>query len=336
LEQELYANAKAIPSDLGGGLQGHIGLLMPNADYLALAPNMVGYITPVCPDLPNYAGTTAIQRTELQDAYKKALDSFTEARAVSNYLMHLIIAAVPPTYLKKIQHRKLGYANTTPQQMLAHLVNTYSVITSADIQANLSRLHAPWAPDTPIENVFNNGDDCRAFAEDRDDPISDAAYVRALIEIFRNSGVFPTEVKEFDLRPLAERTVDNTIQYFTKLNAYRRSHQPTIKGILTANAAITNDAEGPNHLKGFYYCWSHGICDHTSETCTQQATGHIKAATAHNLCGGCTFMQRPNDYKAVFKYVPATRDPAKDARNKNSKRKRPQQPKQKHWQKHSP
>jgi hypothetical protein len=138
LEQELYANAKAIPSDLGGGLQGHIGLLMPDAEYLALAPNMIGYVTPVCPDLPNYAGTTAIQRSQMQDAYKKELDSFNEARAVSNYLTQLIIAAVPTTYLKKIQHRKLGYANTTPKQMLAHLVDTYSVITSADIQANLA------------------------------------------------------------------------------------------------------------------------------------------------------------------------------------------------------
>ena len=37
LQAELYDNAHAIPSPLGGGANSHLGLLMPNAKYTAIA-----------------------------------------------------------------------------------------------------------------------------------------------------------------------------------------------------------------------------------------------------------------------------------------------------------
>ena len=36
LQGELYANAMSVPTELGGGLYGHLALIMPYADYAAL------------------------------------------------------------------------------------------------------------------------------------------------------------------------------------------------------------------------------------------------------------------------------------------------------------
>jgi hypothetical protein len=44
LRQELYANVRSLPTDLDRGQHGHLGLLMPDADYLALAG--AAYILP--------------------------------------------------------------------------------------------------------------------------------------------------------------------------------------------------------------------------------------------------------------------------------------------------
>ena len=38
LKKELYANARSLPSTLGGGNLGHLGLLLTEAEYLALQP----------------------------------------------------------------------------------------------------------------------------------------------------------------------------------------------------------------------------------------------------------------------------------------------------------
>jgi hypothetical protein len=49
----------------------------------------------------------------------------------------------------------------------------------------MKHLTAEWDPDTPIENVFTNGNFCREFAEEGDDEISDATYTRILVDIFK-------------------------------------------------------------------------------------------------------------------------------------------------------
>ena len=36
------------------------------------------------------------------------------------------------------------------------------------------------------------------------------------------------------------------------------------------------------------YCWTHGACNHNSNECSRQATGHKKEATKTNKMGGST------------------------------------------------
>ena len=61
LQGELYANAMSIPTELGGGLYGHLALIMPTAEYASL-DGAVAYVTPAHPgvqaDAP--ANATAI------------------------------------------------------------------------------------------------------------------------------------------------------------------------------------------------------------------------------------------------------------------------------------
>jgi hypothetical protein len=54
LRRELYANARNVPtSSLGGGTHGHLGLLMPAADYLLLAGHPYN-LPAALPDIPDY------------------------------------------------------------------------------------------------------------------------------------------------------------------------------------------------------------------------------------------------------------------------------------------
>jgi hypothetical protein len=52
---EVYANAGDVKADLGGGQQGHLGLVMPEVEYLTLL-GAEPYNFPVQrPDIPDYA-----------------------------------------------------------------------------------------------------------------------------------------------------------------------------------------------------------------------------------------------------------------------------------------
>jgi hypothetical protein len=79
--------------------------------------------------------------------------------------------AVPKIYIRSLKHSALGFALVAPQAILQLTVKRYDIISPKDIEDNLAKLNAPWNPDTPIDTVFANGDECRRFASDADDSL---------------------------------------------------------------------------------------------------------------------------------------------------------------------
>ena len=312
LRQELYENARALPSELAGGNHGHLGLIMPAADYLALAGHP--YHLPVRPDIPDYLGAEdEAERAEWAALYKVDTRLYNEALGLNLQLKNLLLKAVPRTYIAILADVVHGFADVTIQDLLQYLLETYGAIYPEDLEKNMQRLKAPWDPATPLITVFTTGNECRQFAIEGGDPISDPAYIRILLETFTKSGVFTSDIRDWEKRPRTEHTVLNLTLHFNSANRLRRRSDDSLKGALSANSAITNGATP----KGWTYCWSHGLCTHTSATCPDTATNHNKAATLDNLMGGCTQFQRPPDYKPIFRYASQrNRTDDKDKANK--------------------
>ena len=311
LRKELYANARRNQTTIGGGSHGHLGLLMPDPEYIAISHGGESYAIPDRPDIPNYAALDEAGSAGATIEYKAEMRTYNDATALSDYLTTLIIQAVPPIYIGVLSDDTHGFGEVTPGQLLTHLMDTYGKISKKAMAANLKSVSAPWDPDTPIENVFTHGKSCRQFATEGGDPITDAAYIRILAETFTKSGVLDKAVDDWDDLEEDDQTVAALMAHFTKADNNRRDKNSGLKGALSANSAITNGATP----KGWSYCWSHGLGTHTSANCTAPAPKHNKTATLDNLMGGCTVIQRPTDYKAVFKYErrPMTTDAKKAA-----------------------
>jgi hypothetical protein len=190
LRQELYANVRGITMDLGGGQHGHLGrLLMPAADYLALPGAATYILPPTRPALPLYNGTAAVQE-EAAAHYKLQLGDYNDAHGLKEQLVKLLIVAIPSLYLTTLEDDDLGLALVTPKQILAHLITEHAAIKADDLEANLTTMKAPWDPSTNLELVFARAHKCRCFAISGGDPISDPTYIRILLEVFTESGVF--------------------------------------------------------------------------------------------------------------------------------------------------
>ena len=310
LRQELYANACSVRSTMGGGNHGHLGMLMPNEEYVLISNGGIPYVAPDGPpQVPTYAGTAAVVAI-MQANYNQQVKSYEEHQDLSNHIKAMMLQAIPKVYTGTLAHAQLGYANVTPKTILAHLLSKYGEITERDLADNTNLIKAPWDPETPIEHVFENGIFCREFATEGEDPISDATYMRILVGIFEQSGVLEKAVEEWEKKPKADKTLDNGIMHFMAANEHRLTKlAKSSKDVLVANTALeemkallantqaildnhtTNDNKPAGKgrrptLEGFGYCWSHGVCQHRGRECKYPKDGHKHDATIFNRLGG--------------------------------------------------
>jgi hypothetical protein len=304
LRTQIYDNASAVPTIMAGGAHGHLGLVMPAAAYLVLAPAHP-YHLPALPDVPDFNNADGPDQRAAWDAtYKADLRDYNDAHGLHLQLKKQFLAAVPHCYIHRFHDRVHGFSRASLRDMLEHLVDTYGVIDQDALEDNMRRLTTPWDPTTNIVEVFTRGADCRAFATEGNDPIGDAHYMRILLQNFKDSGVFARAIEAWETKLPAEQTVANMEIHFTLFNKRRRKDDASMKATLSANAATDVKTGTVNVLQaGWKYCWSHGLCTHTGTNCNTPSPGHVPDATWENLMlhGGCTYIQRPYGFKPVWK-----------------------------------
>jgi hypothetical protein len=326
----MYTNARAMTTSYGGGLYGHLGLLMPYERYQAFAgvPYLLTkqepiFVRPPPPDTPEPKTRPWWQfwtwRTEPQPipepdtSYKvysdaqrkhdKAVEEWKAAHEFKRTMQQLILQAIPEMYLTPFRCSFFGYADIDPGEVLEHMIDTYGGISSEELTANWTRLQLPWDPDTPIETAFKNGETCRAFATDGDEPISDRHYIHAMVTTFQASGVLNQAVYSWKTLSEEERTVEKMKTHFTTADDIRRANPDTMRGALTANRAEPVAVTPSPKRKLLHYCWTHGFGDHAGPDCRYPATGHVNHATLENWedhGGNCAF-KRPRGYVQIFK-----------------------------------
>ena len=204
IQRQLYANARSVPSSLGGGNLGHLGLVFEAADYLNLqppahpgapeVPAVVGppaialipaipavtrhaFVMPAMPAVPDYTGKTAPQCANAKADYVAELQVYNTAHSLEKQLKNQIIKAVPRLFIGKLEHPAHGYALVTTRELLTHLMSNYGKLNAEDLQDNLNQLGKPWDLDMPIEMIFYNVAECRLLAEEEGDPITEQTAV---------------------------------------------------------------------------------------------------------------------------------------------------------------
>jgi hypothetical protein len=310
LQKELYANARTIPSTLGGGHNGHLALVMTDAEYLVISA--VNYDEPVHPGAQpvHQANATAAQITEANRQYDATLLQVSLHVSVVNALRQQILCAVDNKYLMALEHPDLGYT-VNPREMLLHLRTTYGDITPLEIEMNRATLSTEWNPDDDIEDLWLRISTAQELAHRAKDEIKDSVAIRLTIDALEASGVFTFALDNWRLKDDATKTLASFKEHFNKEDSERErkltaktggyhgangadGHRP--RDTPPPNPAPTNGSVAlPNGVK-MYYCWSHGLGinkQHTSPTCTFKKDGHIDTATADNMQGGCNLIMGP-------------------------------------------
>ncbi|CAB9531476.1 hypothetical protein SEMRO_3585_G349380.1 [Seminavis robusta] len=308
IHQELNANAMAIPSTLGGGHYGHLGLVLTAIQYNDL-PNTIPWTNPVHPGPAPVHGAapTGPQITENNRVFAAAETKFLIFKATEQALKKQLIEAVPDTFIKTLKHEMYGYAQVTVLTLLTHLDRTYGTVGPDDLRANMKRMTAEWSPIQPIEDLYNQVKDAQKFAADHD-PITDKHAVRAAIDNLTDSGVFTDALRDWRKKEIENQEFTDLEAHFTAADKERRRILTT-KEMGYANKTVEkgNSKATPHTNVGgriMYYCWSHGLGtndQHTSMTCSKKQEGHRTDATADNMQGGCCVIHRRAGEKPIYR-----------------------------------
>lgn len=323
LNRELYNNARAIASVQGGGQHGHLGLILNDAEYLALTGT--SFILPVhpgnAPNLPPNA--TGNQITEANRLYNAQLHELAVANVFRSAVKQQILEAIDHEYLAKIEDPDYGFADVTIPAMLAHLHKRYGKITRAELETNRASIQTCWNIDEPIERLWIRLAEIQRLAEEGNDKIHDNTLIELTLDMFETTGVFGTAHEAWRVKADVDKTKENFIDHFDSAYA-ERNRQLKLKqcGYHGFNAATANlnqndnialaaatptpapapPATTPNILINdgtrAYYCWSHGLGtnpNHTSATCNRKLPGHRDDATFSNHYGGSTTIMRPRN-----------------------------------------
>jgi hypothetical protein len=309
LKKEIYANARSIHCELGGGINGYLGTVMPNAAYFIRAGT--AFIAPIHPgtQAPHGINATSAQITENNRVYDKSQGGLRHLSTGPRIPLPTFADRRHPLYYQSLEDDEFGCADVGTTTIIAHRVTTYGTITATDLVTNRNSLADAWNPDKPFENLWKRIRSVRQMATTGGKAISDDATIELTISSLRQAGVYDHAITTWDDKEIADQTWTNFQLHFDKQEKLRLKKltaaaagyhgansvniippdtaEPPPSNALAAAAHVTNghNCDG----EPLFYCWSHGLSKnpaHTSKTCSNTKDEHVAKAILMNRRGG--------------------------------------------------
>ena len=215
LSTEIKANAASVPSTLGGGSYGHLGLVLSPDRYATLA-NAVPWISPVNPgpfDPP--AVGTAAQIDAAKDVWRGLKLSFDLCQATEKALIAQVVESIDQIYLRALLNRTTGQYSTDLRAVLQHLFATHGKITPQQVKAKeMSTYHMHYDISQPVDTVFNTIDDLTDLAEHALSPMTQQQMIDMAYVIFARQPILQQDLRLWNRRPVGERTWANMLDHF--------------------------------------------------------------------------------------------------------------------------
>ena len=160
LEKEIISILANIPTTLGGGNHGHIGVIMDPTDYSTMTGG-IDFVNPANPGIyPTGLALNAAAGTRAREEaiHKELITQFETLEGVKLGTKDLILEAVDNEYLSEIEHDTLGFLNQMPRQMIEHLLTRGGVLNFADTKDLLAKRDGEWNITENPQIYFNRAE----------------------------------------------------------------------------------------------------------------------------------------------------------------------------------
>jgi hypothetical protein len=246
IQKSLQANSRAIDTHLGGGTQGHLGLIVSDASYAMIAPATDAgptlWISATSPGrAPANTYSTSAQISAARHIWEEDVQTYRTYTSVQQALKKQIISVFGPMYLEVVNDNMVGFANISARDMLDHIFGTYGKITAVDLEINFEHMRRTWDPQQPVESLFKQIQDYADYSEAGGVLIGHPHQINIGYAKIFATGHFMSACRRWNEKPLADKT---WAQFKSHFSAAHRQHKQmqgnsaATAGYHSANVAI--------------------------------------------------------------------------------------------------
>jgi hypothetical protein len=204
---ELKANASSVPSTLGGGQYGHLGLLLSDARYTAL-PCTLHWLSPSNP------GPFAPPEEGTGPQIQAVKDLWQESKQTFEFVQATVVEYIDPLYLRALLNRATGQYSTNICDLLNHLFNTYGKITPQQVKTKEMELYNMFYDiSQPVDTVCNCIDDLSELANHAGSPMSPQQMIDLAYVIFVKQQILQQDLRLWNRKLPADKTWPNMMQH---------------------------------------------------------------------------------------------------------------------------
>ena len=242
MKNELMRNAASVQSDLGGGANGHLGLLLSPPDYIKV--NATAYVRPVHPGiLVIPSGSAKHESTRLRDEHKQEILNFRETVNVEKAMIKQIVHAVDPQYLDTLRNTTTDCIDKPILTILTHLFTRYGKVdadTLALKEKNVREIH--YNVQDPLVTIYKEIEDLELLGKASNNPYLPLQLMNFALQITKNTGDFEEGQKGWHTKAATDKTWANFMKHFDQEHqALREVRGVTMRSTAFHANAITSE-----------------------------------------------------------------------------------------------
>ena len=207
-------NAQSLVRPDGADDFGNLNLIRADASYMSLLDATLLPILTMPPN-PVFGGTQA-EISERQYYHAIDLADYLNQKAYNGALKQQVLGFVELQYLEELNDHTTGFNAVSPKQLIAHLKTKYAKITSAMMEKNIDKFREPLDLSLTIETWLKTVAECKEYALEGGDPISDVGMVNNGYNRFNDTHAFVDDCKRWKDRTANTKTWAEFIIFFTK------------------------------------------------------------------------------------------------------------------------
>ena len=232
LHTQVKSNAQSVPSPLGGGENGHLGLVVTPEVYATLVPGNTPYVRPANPGRLAIIGTeTQYQIAQRREEHDEATRAFRELIGVERALVQQIVNALETKYLRALRNPITGKIIKKIPEIFEYLFETYGDVSPQELRMLTSQVEAlTFPPNEPVDTIFAEIDELATIAELAKAPMTEQQKINMGYLLLQKAQIYSNALNKWNQKEQAEQTWENFKTHFRSAQkALRRTGTLTVQ-----------------------------------------------------------------------------------------------------------
>ena len=227
LRREISAKLASVPSTLGGGQYGHMGLALNDDTYKRMCSGTESYIRPTDPGRFSPNNLTGAELTTAKQDHEDLVQDFLEVNVLERTIINQLQAALDRNILLPKTNKISGLITCSIADLFDYLFRAYgniSALTLADARYQVTRHQ--YVHGDPMETVFDRIQDYANMAEAYGVAEPEVQLIEIGLIIIMNAIIFADDVGHWNALEPYLKTWENFQSHFIKAQTSYKKNRP--------------------------------------------------------------------------------------------------------------